>query len=99
MKSRLTAALFTLTAGLLLAAGCREEGRWYACSCTFLTDFDDPSGQRVEVCAPSAARAPGVAKGCAQTAAPAPVQGCACSPKAMAEGASAVCSAGDCQAP
>lgn len=74
-----------LLVALRAAAGCRDEpGRPYACSCAFLTDFDDASSLPARVCAPSAERAPAIARGCAQTTAPAPVQECTCRP---AEGA------------
>ncbi len=62
------------------AAGCREEGAPYDCTCTYLTDFDDAAKQETRVCAASPERAPGVARGCAQAGAPAPIQECSCRP-------------------
>ncbi|HZO13308.1 MAG TPA: hypothetical protein VFB62_08610, partial [Polyangiaceae bacterium] len=63
--------------------GCNSEQLApYACTCSFLTDTDGTSEERVEVCAPSAERAENEAKGCAQTAVPATVQGCRCQPAA-----------------
>lgn len=53
----------------------------FACECTFVTDFDDDSRYDVEVCSPPAAEtAAALARGCAQSGAPGPVQGCACRP-------------------
>jgi len=74
-----------------LAACGRAEGRPYDCACAFLTDFDDASQARVEACARSSEDAVVVAKSCAQSGAPAPVEGCRCAP---AEGGA--CSLGDC---
>lgn len=73
-------ALLWLLGGGVLACS-RDGGRAqrYDCSCTFLTDFDDPSGQLVVVCQPDQERAEAAAKGCAQSAAPAPVEQCRCS--------------------
>ncbi len=76
-----------------VVAGCAEEGRFYACTCEVVTDFDDASKLDVEVCAPSPERAPAVGRGCAQTGAPAYVQRCACAPMAS----SAVCRSGACK--
>ncbi len=56
---------------------------------------DDPSGQSVVVCQPDRARAEAAAKGCAQSAAPAPVQRCRCSSMAGATG-SEPCKSGYC---
>ena len=75
-----------LTAGALAttlwlsagAAGCQDEGQRFECRCGFLTDYDDSSVQAVEVCAANAGDAPAVARGCAQSAAPAPIQSCEC---------------------
>jgi hypothetical protein len=75
------------------AAGCpAERGDVYDCTCTFLTDFDDPSRHEVLVCAPSSERAPAIARGCAQAGAPAPVQGCACR-----KAAAGTCALGECR--
>lgn len=69
-------ALLLCTCGAL---GCeRHRGTSFRCRCHFLTDFDDPSTQPVEICAQSATEAPAVARGCAQSAAPAPIQSCSC---------------------
>ncbi|MRG97982.1 hypothetical protein [Polyangium spumosum] len=73
------AALLLALAAAVLGSGCeKERGSPYACSCTFLTDFDDNSGSEVTVCSPSDERAPDFARGCAQSGAPAPVEKCTC---------------------
>ena len=79
-------------AALALTLGCQEQGAAYHCSCAFLTDYDDGSTQEVEVCAQSVERAPAVARGCAQSAAPAPIQECTCKPATS----SRPCRAGEC---
>lgn len=77
-----------------LAPACRaERGEPHACSCTFVTDFDDESRHDVEVCAPDAARAAEAGRGCAQSGAPGPVQACACRPS----GAPGSCALGACR--
>lgn len=86
--------LLWVGAALALTLGCQEKGALYHCSCAFLTDYDDGAAQEVEVCAPSAERAPSVARGCAQSAAPAPIQSCTCKPAPSA----APCAAGACGA-
>jgi hypothetical protein len=63
---------------VLLCGGCREQGERHRCSCAFLTDFDDGSRREVTVCSPTAERAPAVARGCAQSGAPATIQDCTC---------------------
>jgi hypothetical protein len=73
-------ALSALALASTLAAGCRSEGAPFACECDMLTDFDDAHKETVKVCARDASEAPSVAQGCAQLAAPMPVQRCACSP-------------------
>jgi len=63
------------------SAGCPRDDpprQRFACRCTFLTDTDDTSEQRVEVCAAGVEVARSEAEGCAQSAAPAPIQSCAC---------------------
>lgn len=88
MSSRLAAIAAVVALG---AAACGEaRGSAFACTCNLLTDFDDASKHEVIVCAPSAERAPTIAQGCAQTGAPAPVQGCVCAPRGEA------CSLGAC---
>src|SRR5689334_1132033 len=80
----------------LMQSGCPStEGRMFSCACTFLTDFDDGSRADVEVCAPTLERAAPIGRGCAQSGAPAAVQGCTCAPIASA----ALCRVGDCRAP
>lgn len=60
-------------------AGCRDKPTaHYQCHCTFLTDTDDLSTQRVELCETSPERAQAAARGCAQSGAPAAVQSCDC---------------------
>ncbi len=66
----------------------------FACSCDFLTDTDKPSVQRVEVCAVNLELARQQAIGCAQSAAPAPIQTCACEPQTKGPS----CRAGYCKA-
>lgn len=63
---------------LIALAGCTPSGAPYECDCEFLTDFDDASRLGVRVCAANDREAPSVARGCAQLAAPAPVQSCTC---------------------
>lgn len=88
--------LLLLGALALTCGGCsKEQGQRFECRCQFLTDYDDSSAQAVEICASSADQAAGVAKGCAQSAAPAPIQSCSCAAaKSTATGA---CTVGDCQ--
>jgi hypothetical protein len=90
MIGRLVRVLVPLLAGAVLAA-CDDRGHRVVCTCTFLTDFDDSSSRDVTVCAPTADRAPNVARGCAQSAAPAPVQRCTCKPEIGAP-----CTLGEC---
>jgi hypothetical protein len=73
---------FSLAASLMLLApiGCGERGRPYDCVCSVLTDFDDGTKHEVEVCSPNDARALEFGKGCAQSGAPAKVEGCVCHP-------------------
>lgn len=79
----------------LATSGCKEDdapSRRFACSCDFLTDMDDASVQKVQVCARNEGRARERAIGCAQSGAPATVQGCQCEPS-DAPG----CPPGDCE--
>jgi hypothetical protein len=76
-------SVFSCAAWLALAlssalVACDDKGASYACTCSFLTDFDDASSESVVVCASSPERAAPMARGCAQSAAPAPVQSCRC---------------------
>jgi hypothetical protein len=67
----------------LSAASCKRDDQplsRFSCRCTFLTDTDDTSEQRVEVCGTAADSAAYEAEGCAQSAAPAPIQACQCQP-------------------
>ena len=79
---------------LLLAAlstACKEEEprALWGCDCTFITDTDGESKHAVEVCAgPAAEVAAEVARGCAQSGAPGPVQACKCSPTSDLRGCS-----------
>ena len=64
-----------------LSLGCERRAEAlarFSCRCSFLTDTDDTSELRVEVCARDNASADNEAVGCAQTGAPATVQGCRC---------------------
>jgi hypothetical protein len=81
---------------LSFVAGCSrgpgvEAQRW-GCDCTFLTDMDDSSAQKIEVCESTKERAEAAAVGCAQSGAPARVERCSCA--AVAGGPA--CRAGDC---
>ncbi|NUQ76680.1 MAG: hypothetical protein HUU21_24335 [Polyangiaceae bacterium] len=88
----LCAAAFALAAAL---SGCREQGTYYRCSCSFLTDYDDAAKLSIAVCSPSREQASSIGRGCAQTGAPAPVQACACEPDAARSGVT--CRSGDCE--
>lgn len=73
------ALLGSALAVALALAGCtRKEGAPFECECEFLTDYDDASKQAVRVCAKDDGEALVEARGCAQLAAPAPVQSCRC---------------------
>lgn len=89
-------SLALAVAALGALPGCRgaEPGRWYRCECELLTDYDAPHGRSVEICSPGAGRAAAAARGCVQSAAPAPVQSCLC----RAAPAAAPCRAGECRA-
>jgi hypothetical protein len=76
-------------------AGCREQGSYYRCSCSFLTDYDDPAKVSIAVCSPSREQASSIGRGCAQSGAPAPVQGCACDLDGPRAGVT--CRSGDCE--
>lgn len=81
---------------IVALSGCKKDGpvERFACDCPFLTDFDDGSAQRVEVCATGISHAVEVARGCAQSAAPAPIQSCTCRPSKQ----KTACKAGYCEA-
>jgi hypothetical protein len=68
----------------LAAASCARDGGSYACSCEYMTDYDDTYGVQVAICAATAERAPGLAKDCAEPGAPAPIQRCSCAAVANA---------------
>ena len=79
----------------LLTSACKKDARprqRYACTCDFLTDMDDASVQKVEVCAHDESVARERAVGCAQSGAPATVQACRCEPSSVPG-----CPPGDCQ--
>ena len=79
----------------LLGAGCdRAQGHRFDCNCRFLTDRDDLSAQAVEICAQAPEAASAEARSCAQSAAPGPVQSCACRPMPS----SSACPVGECRA-
>lgn len=76
------------TVWVVSLAGCQRDDRplsRFSCRCTFLTDTDDTSEQRVEVCATATKEACYEAEGCAQSAAPAPIQACQCEPLSGSE--------------
>jgi hypothetical protein len=89
-----SAAAFLLAAALA-SAGCREQGSYYRCSCSFLTDYDDPARLSINVCSPSREQASSIGRGCAQSGAPAPVQSCSCDLEPARAGVS--CRSGDCE--
>jgi hypothetical protein len=91
VKVRAAAAL---AAALTLAACRSEQGSPYRCDCSFLTDYDDAATIAVRSCAPSRDLASTIARGCAQSGAPAPVDKCSCEPDA--ERAGEVCRVSDC---
>ena len=72
--------LAVLVCVALASSACEEPGGRFACDCAFLTDFDDSSTLRVEVCAANFDEAGATARGCAQSAAPARVESCRCHP-------------------
>ncbi len=79
---------------VFMLIGCsKEQGHMYACKCTFLTDFDDGSSIDVDVCSPSYERLDGFVRGCAQQAAPAPIEACLCG----TEHSSVPCDVGSCR--
>ncbi len=86
-------ASFVLAACVVWIGCSKEPGHTYACKCTFLTDFDDGSSIEVDVCSPSYERLDGFARGCAQQAAPAPIEACTC----KSEPSTASCEAGSCR--
>lgn len=83
----------TLFVGVL---GCTSQpGQAYDCACGFLTDFDDKSSIVVGACAAPIEGDEGarvVARSCAQSGAPAPIDSCTCRPLADA----APCEIGAC---
>lgn len=87
-------ASFLVVIALVIIASCsKERGHEYECKCTFLTDFDDASSIDVDVCSPTPERLDGFARGCAQQAAPAPIEACTC----KSERADSVCEVGSCR--
>ncbi len=64
----------------VIGAGCDDKppGAVYGCDCSFLTDTDDTSTQKVQICEITPERAKSAAMGCAQSGAPATVQSCLC---------------------
>jgi hypothetical protein len=94
-RAEVSGAAALLLAAALVLAGCREQGSYYRCSCSFLTDYDDAAKLSIAVCSPSREQAGSIGRGCAQSGAPAPVQGCACEPDVARS--SATCRAGDCE--
>ena len=94
-RSALLAALLGSTLLGLGATGCdRGHGQRFECNCRFLTDRDDLSAQAVEICAQASEAATTEARSCAQSAAPGPVQSCACRPAAPGS----ACALGECRA-
>jgi hypothetical protein len=68
--------------GILLGAGCKSraagERRWVACTCEYVTDFDQPGHIDVEVCSEASdPREP--AASCARNLGVGAVTGCECS--------------------
>jgi hypothetical protein len=78
----------------MLVSGCDDKppAVVYDCDCPFLTDTDDTSIQKVEICETTPIRAQSAAVGCAQSGAPATVQSCECKRSEKQR----TCRAGDC---
>jgi len=90
-----SSALVAAVTLALVVLGCESgRGTRVTCTCRFLTDHDDLSSQRVDLCVSSSEKAAEEARGCAQSASPGPVQSCECLPAASGE----PCSLGDCRA-
>ena len=70
--------LLLIVAALPACKGDAAKRTLFDCECSYLTDMDDPSVQRVRVCAGAAVEQTAI--GCAQAAAPAPIEGCHCKP-------------------
>lgn len=94
MRPRRLPERVLFAAALVAAAGCREApGAPHACTCAFLTDFDDEVKLTAVVCASTPARAANLARACAQREATAPVQSCSC---ARATDPAGACHTGAC---
>lgn len=81
--SIVVAAVFATTVVTLLAAtGCgqakAEPGTKIACTCTFLTDYDDAARVDVDVCVGEGKDVQAAAKACAARSAHNHVEGCQC---------------------
>ncbi|MCU0694522.1 MAG: hypothetical protein MUF54_24335 [Polyangiaceae bacterium] len=76
-----------MVAGLIAWAastGCskRQEskpGVWFACTCPYLTDFDDVAKHQLEVCVPEGSRPEQRAQACASQLTHGPSEDCSCS--------------------
>lgn len=77
--------LVLLTLVALLVIGCGkakpEPGQKTACTCTFLTDYDDAARVDVDVCVGDGKDVVEVAKACAARSAHNHVESCQCKPK------------------
>jgi hypothetical protein len=83
MHSRQTFFLVLLVVASA-AAGCKSEeskpGKWFTCSCPYLTDFDGMAKHSLEVCVPEGTKPVDAARGCASKLAHGPVETCTCEP-------------------
>ncbi|HNS95498.1 MAG TPA: hypothetical protein PKL73_01015 [Polyangiaceae bacterium] len=74
--------------GVVLAmfCGCKSEkstsGRWVACTCPYLTDYDEPAKHTLRVCVPDGENAEETAFGCASKLVHGPAEACRCDPPA-----------------
>jgi hypothetical protein len=76
------AAFLAVLLLLVLPVGCRQAenklGKWFFCTCAYLTDFDDPAKHSLDVCVPEGADAQDHARGCASKLAHGHVESCTC---------------------
>ena len=53
---------------------------WVACTCPYLTDFDDVAKHQLEVCVPAGTKPEEAAYGCASQLTHGPAEPCTCAP-------------------
>ncbi|MCL2824054.1 MAG: hypothetical protein FWD57_08695 [Polyangiaceae bacterium] len=67
---------------LLVAVGCKrgdtKPGRWLACTCSYLTDYDDIAKLSIDVCVEDGTNTMDAAVGCASKLAHGHVDSCSC---------------------